>query len=202
MRRTIKDSVFTNLFSDKRYTLELYRSLHPEDSETGIDDIEIVTVQNVLTSGQHNDLGFIAGDRLLILVEAQSTWSPNIVLRALLYAAQTIKDYIRKHEIDIYHATPAAIPMPELYVVYTGSREDVPDHLTLSGELFAGEPSGIEITVNVLRAPGPSIEGQYIDFARTVDECRAACGPNEEAVRRATRQLHIARDSGGILTRA
>ena len=29
--RKAKDSVFSDLFSDKRYLLELYRALHPED---------------------------------------------------------------------------------------------------------------------------------------------------------------------------
>ena len=28
---TIKDSVFTNLFQDKKYLIQLYRALHPED---------------------------------------------------------------------------------------------------------------------------------------------------------------------------
>ena len=136
--RTVKDSVFTNLFSNKKYTLELYRSLHPEDSLTGIDDIEIVTIQNVLTVDQHNDLGFIAGDRLLILVEAQSTWSPNIVLRALLYAAQTLKNYVQKRDLNLYGTAPVRIPYPELYVVYTGDKTDVPDVLTLREALFNG----------------------------------------------------------------
>ena len=30
-RRNIKDSVFTDLFRDKKYTLQLYKALHPED---------------------------------------------------------------------------------------------------------------------------------------------------------------------------
>ncbi len=138
MRRIAKDSVFASLFSDKKYILQLYRELHPEDIGADVDDIEIVTIQNVLTTGQHNDLGFTVGDRLLVLVEAQSTWSPNIVLRALLYAAQTIKDYVREHKLDIYGSVPVEIPLPELYVVYTGSKADVPEELTLSQAVFGG----------------------------------------------------------------
>ena len=30
-KRTIKDSVFRNLFSQKEYLLQLYQALHPED---------------------------------------------------------------------------------------------------------------------------------------------------------------------------
>ena len=42
-KRKIKDSVFTNLFQDKRYLLQLYRALHPEDSSVTEDDIKDVT---------------------------------------------------------------------------------------------------------------------------------------------------------------
>ena len=28
---TIKDSVFTNLFQDKKYLIQLYKTIHPED---------------------------------------------------------------------------------------------------------------------------------------------------------------------------
>jgi hypothetical protein len=182
MRRTAKDSVFTSLFSDREYTLRLYRSLHPEDADARAEDVEIVTLQNVLTTDQHNDLGFVVGDRLLVLVEAQSTWSPNIVLRALLYAAQTIKDYVRRRRLDLYGPAPVRVPKPELYVVYTGRRE-VPGTLTLSDVLFGGERAGIESEVRVLREADSSPAGQYIDFARTLDGYREALGPNEDAVR-------------------
>ena len=35
LKRTVKDSVFTDLFGQKRYLVQLYRSLHPEDVEAG-----------------------------------------------------------------------------------------------------------------------------------------------------------------------
>ena len=31
LKRTVKDSVFTDLFAQKKYLIQLYRSLHPED---------------------------------------------------------------------------------------------------------------------------------------------------------------------------
>ena len=30
---TIKDSVFTNLFQDKKYLIQLYNTIHPEDKD-------------------------------------------------------------------------------------------------------------------------------------------------------------------------
>lgn len=32
VKHKIRDSVFTNLFADKKYLLQLYQALHPEDT--------------------------------------------------------------------------------------------------------------------------------------------------------------------------
>lgn len=85
VKRTIKDSVFTNLFRDRRYLIQLYKTLHPEDTEVTEDELSDITIHNILTDGIYNDLGFMRGDRLLILVEAQSTWTTNIIIRSLMY---------------------------------------------------------------------------------------------------------------------
>lgn len=69
-KRTVRDSVFSDLFQNKKYLLELYQTLHPEDTETTEDDLTDVTIQNVLTDDIYNDLGFRNGDRILILVES------------------------------------------------------------------------------------------------------------------------------------
>ena len=65
MRRKVKDSVFTSLFSERRYLFELYKALHPEDTTATAADITNVTIHNVLTDGMNNDLGFLLKDRLV-----------------------------------------------------------------------------------------------------------------------------------------
>ena len=127
LKRTVKDSVFTDLFGQKRYLIQLYQSLHPEDAETEEDDITIVTIQNIITDGLYNDLGFMVRNRLVVLVEAQSTWSPNIVVRALMYLMKTYNDYFTERDVDLYASKKIDLPCPELYVVYTGDKKDVPD---------------------------------------------------------------------------
>ena len=71
--RQIKDSVFSDLFGDKKYLLELYRTLHPEDTSATQEDLSNVTIKNVLMGNFYNDLGFTVRDTLLILSEAQAT---------------------------------------------------------------------------------------------------------------------------------
>ena len=101
-KRTIKDSVFSDLFGNKKYLLQLYQTLHPEDTAATEDDLTDVTIQNVLTDDLYNDLGFRNGGRVMILVESQSTWSVNIIVRVLLYLAQTWNDHIEETKQNRY----------------------------------------------------------------------------------------------------
>ena len=139
-KRTIKDSIFTFLFGEPEYTMELYQTLHPEDTTVKDSDVKLVTLQNVLANGLYNDLGFQVRDKLILLVEAQSTFSENIPLRMLLYLAATYKDYVEEHKLSLYREKKVSIPRPELYVVYTGDKKHVPDELKLSS-LFEGDGS-------------------------------------------------------------
>ena len=77
MKQTVKASVFEDLFSNKEYLLQLYQALHPEDTTVLESDLEYVTLQQVMANNPYNDLGFKVGSRLMILVEAQSTWTEN-----------------------------------------------------------------------------------------------------------------------------
>lgn len=67
-KRKIKDSVFTDLFQNKKYLLQLYKALHPEDNEVTENDLADITIKHVLMDGDYNDLGFSVGNRLMVLV--------------------------------------------------------------------------------------------------------------------------------------
>lgn len=151
-KRDIKDSVFTFLFSDLEYTKQLYLSLHPEDTEIRDEDFKLVTLENILAIGQYNDLGFQVRDKLILLVEAQSTFSPNIPLRMLMYLAKTYNEYIEEHQLSLYREKKVSIPRPELYVIYTGEKE-TPDILRLS-DMYEGSGSA-DLAVRVLRDGQP-----------------------------------------------
>ena len=58
-KHTVKDSVFSDLFKIKKYLLQLYRTLHPEDNTATADELTDITIKNVLTDGIYNDLGFL-----------------------------------------------------------------------------------------------------------------------------------------------
>ena len=131
-KRKIKDSVFTDLFQDTKYVLKLYQALHPEDTEVTEENISNVTLKNVLLDQMYNDLGFQIGNRLVVLVEAQSTWTPNILIRSLMYLAQTWQEYIESTGQNVYASRKIELPEPELYVIYTGDRKSHPNHMLLT----------------------------------------------------------------------
>ena len=111
---------------------------HPEDPDATEESISNVTIQNILLDQSYNDLGFQIGTRLVVLVEAQSTWTVNIVLRSLMYLTQTWQKYIQNTGQNVYGSKKVEIPRPELYVIYTGSRKTRPKYLCLSREFWGG----------------------------------------------------------------
>ena len=48
MKYSVKDTVFRDMFSKKKYLIQLYNALHPEDKTITQADLEIVTLQSIL----------------------------------------------------------------------------------------------------------------------------------------------------------
>ena len=103
-----------------------------------------------MANNPYNDLGFKVGSRLMILVEAQSTWTENIIVRCIMYLAQTWKDYFISSKQSVYASTKLEFPEPELYVLYTGSKTISKTEISLSEEFFVGKPIAIDAKVKVL----------------------------------------------------
>ncbi|MCI9320953.1 MAG: hypothetical protein HFH05_12880 [Lachnospiraceae bacterium] len=182
-KRKIKDSVFTNLFQDKKYLLQLYRALHPEDCDVTEDEIADITIKHVLTDADYNDLGFSVGNRLMVLVESQSTWTTNIIIRALMYLIQTYHDYFKRTNQNLYGSKKVMIPKPELYMIYTGDRKNIPDSISLSNEFFYGDRISIDAEVKVLYQENEKdIIGQYIIFSKVYNEQRKLYGNTKQSV--------------------
>lgn len=185
---TVKASVFTDLFSIPKNLRQLLRVLHPEDCEIDENSIHNVTIKNVLLDQCYNDLGFQVGDKLVILVEAQSTWTENIIIRSLMYLAQTYQEYIKETGQNVYNSKKIKLPKPELYVIYTGNRKAKPDHLYLSKEFFDGEESSVEIKVKMIYdGEEGDIINQYVTFTKIYDMQMKKYGRTREAVRETIR---------------
>ena len=188
-KRTAKNSVFLDLFQDKKNLLKLYKTLHPEDMDATEDTLDIVTIDNVLTDNLYNDLGIMVGNnRLLLLLEAQSSWTVNILIRILLYLAQSYHEYFERTSQSLYKSKKVKMPKPELYVIYTGNKGRKPDTISLSQEFFDGADIDIEVKAKVIyEKDTEDIINQYIIFCKVFDEQRKLYGMTEQTVKETIR---------------
>ena len=187
---TLKDSLFIDLFSDKMRLIQLYKSLIDDERQINPEDIEILTIQNIILRGIYNDLGFRVKDEIIILMEAQTTYTTNIVLRILFYLSETLKNYIiesseNKNLNELYNTKPRIIPKIKLFVVYTGDKMMQDHDLHLKDVMVENDIiSDIDMKVRVLCTGNKSsILGQYILFTRVHTKQKKECKDIETAVK-------------------
>jgi predicted transposase YdaD len=103
-----KDSVFSFLFSDPDTLRELYCAIEGLPLNPGA-VIKINTLRDVLYMEQYNDISFTVDNKLVILIEHQSTVNANLPLRLLLYAARIYEKLIEQKELPLERAMKEAI---------------------------------------------------------------------------------------------
>ena len=194
-KRNTKDSVFTHLFSFPKYQLELYKTLHPEDEDVCEADIGTITRECVVATHEHNDLGILIKDRLMVFVEAQSSWSPNIVIRLASYAIQSMMDYFREHDVYLYSTTKVECPRIELYAVFSCEQENMPKTLSLCDEFYPDGGCDLNATVHVLHfnEGKTDIINQYIMFCRVFNDQLKKYGYSPKTIQET---LRICKDKG------
>ena len=170
MKYNIKDSVFRRLFSMPKFRLELYRSLFPDDMDVKEEELRDVTITNFLINGQHNDIAFKKGNELLIMIEAQDTWSVNIMPRMQLYRYEIMMREIKKDKRLLFSSRKAELPHPKYYVIYTGSNKSVKDSYSLSEEFGYEDDEDMRVTVLKRGLRRGDIVDQYIDFSNRIHD--------------------------------
>ncbi|MBQ6502602.1 MAG: hypothetical protein IJI57_01655 [Flexilinea sp.] len=186
-----KDGVFCDLFKDPKYLIQLYYALHPEDDTASITDITLVTLENQMLRTQYNDLGFIIGNRLMILIEEQTLWTLNILIRILMYLGETYQRYIKNNGLDVYGTKKVEFPRPELYVLCPKGAENLPEEITLSHDVWKIENPDqifVDVKAKVIKdGKQGDIINQYVNFSRVFDEQVLLYGKTEKAVQETIR---------------
>lgn len=118
VNRKYKDSVFSWLFSNPDTLRELYGALSGVTLPPEV-PIIINTLEGILFKARMNDISFIIGDLLVVLIEHQSTVNENMPLRLLLYIAKIYEKITGKK--DIYRGKRLSLPLPEFIVLYNGT---------------------------------------------------------------------------------
>ena len=114
--------------------------------------------------------------------------SVNIVVRAFLYLAQTWNDYIETTNQNRYGSRKLSLPRPEMYVIFSGNRQEKPEYLSLTDEFFGGEKGFLDIRVKMLYGDGKNdIISQYVNFTKIYQEQSGLYGRTKEAVQETIR---------------
>lgn len=147
----VKDRLFRYLFEkDREALLELYNALNGSTYEDA-SQLEIVTIDNAVYVVMKNDLAYILSGTLS-MYEHQSTYSPNLPVRFLIYLAQEYQTVIEKAERSLYGTGQISLPTPQCVVFYNGTRE-LPEEQTLKlSDAFENKKvrADVELTVRML----------------------------------------------------
>jgi hypothetical protein len=155
VNREYKSSVFSFLFKEPEAVRELYEALEgvklPPDTQ-----IIIKTLEGVLYRTLLNDLAFLIGGKLVVLIEHQASINPNMAVRLLMYIARIYEKLTAGK--SLYSKKKQTIPRPEFIVLYNGT-EAYPDEAELRlSEAFedagilglpAERPAELELRVKV-----------------------------------------------------
>lgn len=142
--RLYKSRLFVMIFEDRRNLLELYNAVSGKNYKDP-ELLEINTLENAIYMSMKNDLSFLI-DARLSLYEHQSTYSPNLPLRFLLYLADLLSG------MTLYGSKKIIIPPPQFIVFYNGEgRQPDRKFLNLSDLYRAAEKEhGLELKVLML----------------------------------------------------
>ena len=131
--RMYKSRIFAMLFSDRNELLKLYNAING----TSYDDpdlLQVNTLENAVYMSMQNDVSFII-DMRLNLYEHQSTYSPNLPVRYLLYVADVYSDYTK--DMNLYGTKAVKLPTPRFVIFYNGQAEQPARKELKLSELFS-----------------------------------------------------------------
>ena len=191
-KRNYKDSLFRNIFKDKKRLCSLYNALSGESISPR--DIKINTLRGTFFNDIKNDISFDIGNHTVVLMEHQGSWNPNMPLRMLWYIG---KLYRRHVDIDMaYRSKVVKIPAPKFYVLYNGSKDEPEHRIMRLSEAFEGESHSLELVVdsyNINLAKGKKLLDScyelrcYSVFVTKVQEYLAAKQELSQAIKSAVR---------------
>ena len=141
VNRKYKDRLFRFLFKEKKDLLDLYNAVNGSNYDNP-EALEIVTMEDVIFLKMKNDLSFMVANRLN-LYEHQSTYSPNMPLRGLIYLARQYEGFIAKEQENLYGSKLVKIPTPAFVIFYNGTKEQQDQMKLYLSDAFAdGRGSG------------------------------------------------------------
>jgi hypothetical protein len=145
------------LFGDENTLRGLYEVLEGVTLPLDL-PITINTLEDALFRTRINDISFQAGEKLVVIIEHQSTINPNMPLRLLSYITRIYEKITAGKKSRWYGKKGFTLPRPEFIVLYNGV-DPFPDEKTIRlSDLFedvsalglpAGIPPDLELVAKV-----------------------------------------------------
>ena len=130
--RNYKDSVFVDLFAQditaKENFVSLYNTLHETNLDYKTTEVKPVMIEQVLYMKYYNDIAMLIDNKIVVLIEHQSTINENMPFRILEYIARIYEKVVKTK--NKFGKKLIKIPLPEFYVFYNG-KKDFPLEKTL-----------------------------------------------------------------------
>ena len=207
LKKTYKDSVFTDLFGTdrdgKKNFLELYNALSGSNFRLEEVTLRRKIIDQTLYKTFNNDVSWEINGKLIVLVEHQSTVNENMPFRCLEYVTRIYEGIV---PVKVrYQEKVFKIPNPDFYVVYVGKKQiPLEEELRLSDAFYEKDGSKLELVVKVkncsdyMNLPvynNCDILKEYCKFLEIVEE-----NYNRHFPKRSLRQaIELAKEEG-ILT--
>ena len=148
LNREHKSTLFSYMFSQKEYALQLYNALNNTNYDNP-EDIHITTLENVVFINIYNDVSFMFNSTLQ-LYEHQSTYCPNIPLRNLFYLSNSYEKLLNEQKANLYSSKLIKIPTPKCIVFYNGTKEQ-PDQMEIRlSDAFINQSTKGDLELTVL----------------------------------------------------
>ena len=170
VNRTAKDTFFKKVYESEERQKKLTSFL------LGIDagKVAVANVRPVLFGNKENDFACMCDGVFYVLMEAQSSVSPNISYRLLEYAVAGLRSTVDSEQL-LYGRTRVYFPIPKLYVLQAGLE-------TKAGELPEKVQYDMRLGESYLAveemygesAPEPDLDAvvHVYDFRMTLEEVR------------------------------
>lgn len=177
------DSIFTSLFQDKKYILQVYKDIHPEDvdvSEEDIADVSINHLEGALENNYHN-VSFTVHNRIMLIMESASIWEEDLLLYAIMYTLKVMDVYFGR--VDQENSGIEKAPMPEIEAYIMDMTDDNRKPSRTAVILSDGEEFTVSIGVNIVRDENEQeLITQYILFSKMFRKNRVHYGDIKQAI--------------------
>ena len=148
MAKKYRDSLFRDYFNNKSRLLSLCNALLDSNFNEE-EDIIINTLDGVFFSEVKNDLSCLIQNRLIVIIEHQSTVNENMPLRMYFYLNELFRKYIADEKQNIYKKGLITLPKPEFFVLYNGIHKEAKFRTMRLSEAFGGDNSFLELKVKI-----------------------------------------------------